>query len=106
MPDLNYNFNNNELISSYDRDSDENLKYYFIPEKSTFILIKVEIKKFDNYKAPNYFNISYSGPVNDINISKTPSKIFNQTFSPFYVNFYTDNSKKYLFYTPYDDTAS
>ena len=103
LPDLNYNFNNNVLTSSYDRDSDENLKYYFIPEHSTFILIKVEIKKVDNYRAPNYFNISYSGPVNDINISKTPSKIFNQTFSPFYVNFYADNSKKYLFYTPYED---
>ena len=42
-PDLNtYKFKGNELQYSYDMDSDENLRYYFIPNQK-YILIKVEI---------------------------------------------------------------
>ena len=102
-PDLNtYKFKGNELQYSYDMDSDENLRYYFIP-KQNYILIKVEIKQFKDYTAPNYFNISYSGPVENLKISTTSPINMNNKYSPYYVNFKADNSKKYLFYAPYED---
>lgn len=105
LPDLkNYQFNNNELQSTYDRDSDENLRFYFKPEESKpFILIKVQINKIDDYKIPNYFKISYSGPVEKYIIKSTSYKLAKHTFAPFYVNFYIDDSKNYLFHAPYED---
>jgi hypothetical protein len=69
LPDLNnYEFKKNELQSAYDRDSDEYFTYYFKPENPTYILIKVQINEINNYRIPNYFYISYSGPVIDYKI--------------------------------------
>ena len=66
-------------------------------------MIKVQINKIDNYKIPNYFNISYSGPVTLFPIIQSSQPIPEVKQIPSYYNFYIDNSKKYLFYAPYED---
>ena len=107
LPDINsYEFKQNELQSIYDRDSDENFRYYFRPDNPTYILIKVKINELTNYRKPNYFYISYSGPVIDFKISSTTQEFTKPDYIPYYINFHTENSENYLFYAPYEDYCS
>lgn len=99
-----YQFKDNELQYTYDRDSDEYFRFYFQPKMDkSFVLIKVAINKLNNYKIPNYFNISYSGPVTNVQIRQKSHLISAVKQIPSYLNFYIDDSKKYLFYAPYED---
>ena len=104
LPDLNnYEFKKNELQSAYDRDSDEYFTYYFKPENPTYILIKVQINEINNYRIPNYFYISYSGPVIDYKILSGINEIPKPEYVPYYINLRSENSENYLFYAPYED---
>ena len=104
LPDLNnYEFKKNELQSAYDRDSDEYFTYYFKPENPTYILIKVQINEINNYRIPNYFYISYSGPVIDYKILSGINEIPKPEYVPYYINLHSENSENYLFYAPYED---
>jgi len=101
LPERDYDFKENELPSTFDRDSDENLRYYFKNQK--YILIKVKINRQKDYRKPNYFNIAYSGPVDIIGIQPEQENYSPFQYVPRYINFYARNSEKYLFYAPYED---
>ena len=99
----NYEFINNQLESSYDQYSDEYFRFYFKKESQIFILIKVQINILNNYKQPNYFNISYGEEVKIHDLSSNnPIIITTRPYIPQYTKFIVDNSKKYLFYAPYE----
>ena len=100
-----YEFKNNQLLSSYDLDSDEFFRYYFKPdEKTKYILIKVEINKLNNYQKPKFFNISYGEDAQTEKISETkPIELNPLSYIPLYKQFSFDESNSYLFSAPYDD---
>ena len=103
----------NKLNYSYDINSDEYLKLYFNDKIQThkykYIIIKLEIKDYSTYYSPNYFTVSLSEELKEINVENLPyytakTIILNtNSYIPFYYKLLLDPQSKYIFTAPYQD---
>ena len=97
----------NKIDYSYDIDSDENIKFFFNGEnknqKYKYIIFKLEIKDYGKYYKPEYFTVSLSKQLEEINLKNIKEynteiiKINSNINIPSYYKLNLNSDSKYIF---------